>query len=73
MPLDKELSMEVRGRDLVSGLPRIVVVDSSGIRDALQESLQKIINGIRQALEVTPPELASDVLQRGITLTGLQG
>jgi rod shape-determining protein MreB len=70
MPLDKELSMEVRGRDLVSGLPRIVVVDSSGIRDALQESLQKIINGIRQALEVTPPELASDVLQRGITLTG---
>lgn len=70
MPLDKELSMEVRGRDLVSGLPRIVQVDSSGIRDALQESLQKIINGIRQALEVTPPELASDVLQRGITLTG---
>jgi len=70
MPLDEELSMEVRGRDLVSGLPRIVVVDSSGIRDALQESLQKIINGIRQALEVTPPELASDVLERGITLTG---
>lgn len=70
MPLDRELSMEVRGRDLVSGLPRIVQVDSSGIRDALQESLQKIINGIRQALEVTPPELASDVLQRGITLTG---
>ena len=70
MPLDQELSMEVRGRDLVSGLPRIVVVDSSGIRDALQEALQKIINGIRQALEVTPPELASDVLVRGITLTG---
>jgi rod shape-determining protein MreB len=70
MPLDDELSMAVKGRDLVSGLPRTVVVDSSGIRDAMQESLQKIVNGIRQALEVTPPELASDILDRGITLTG---
>jgi rod shape-determining protein MreB len=70
MPLEEELSMAVKGRDLVSGLPRTVVVDSAGIRDAMQESLQKIVNGIRQALEVTPPELASDILDRGITLTG---
>jgi rod shape-determining protein MreB len=70
MPLEDELSMGVKGRDLVSGLPRTVVVDSAGIRDAMQESLQKIVNGIRQALEVTPPELASDILDRGITLTG---
>jgi rod shape-determining protein MreB len=70
MPLEEELSMGVKGRDLVSGLPRTVVVDSAGIRDAMLESLQKIVNGIRQALEVTPPELASDILDRGITLTG---
>jgi len=70
MPLEEELSMGVKGRDLVSGLPRTVVVDSAGVRDAMQESLQKIINGVRQALEVTPPELASDILDRGIMLTG---
>lgn len=70
MPLDEELTMAVKGRDLVSGLPRTVIVDSSGVRDALQEALQKIVNAMRQALEITPPELASDILDRGITLTG---
>ena len=70
LPLEEELSMPVRGRDLVSGLPRTVIVDSSGVRDALQESFQKIVNGVRRALEVTPPELASDILEHGIMLTG---
>jgi rod shape-determining protein MreB len=70
LPLDNELSMAVKGRDLVSGLPRTVIVDSSGVRDALQESLQKIVNAVRRALEVTPPELASDILDHGIMLTG---
>jgi len=70
LPLEEELSMPVRGRDLVSGLPRTVIVDSSGVRDALQESFQKIVNGVRRALEVTPPELASDILEYGIMLTG---
>jgi rod shape-determining protein MreB len=70
LPLDNELTMAVKGRDLVSGLPRTVIVDSSGVRDALQESLQKIVNAVRRALEVTPPELASDILDHGIMLTG---
>jgi rod shape-determining protein MreB len=70
MPLDEELSMAVKGRDLVSGLPRTVLVDSAGIRDALSESVQRIVNAVRRALEVTPPELASDILEYGIVLTG---
>ncbi len=70
MPLEEELSMPVKGRDLVSGLPRTVVVDSAGIRDALSESVQRIVNAVRRALEVTPPELASDILEHGIVLTG---
>ncbi len=70
MPLTEELTMAVKGRDLVSGLPRTVLVDSAGIRDALGESIQRIINAVRRALEVTPPELASDILDYGIVLTG---
>ena len=70
MPMEEELSMPVKGRDLVSGLPRTVVVDSAGIRDALSESIQRIVNAVRRALEVTPPELASDILEYGIVLTG---
>jgi rod shape-determining protein MreB and related proteins len=70
LPLDEEVSMPVKGRDLVSGLPRTVTVDSSGIRDAMAESIQRIVNAVRQALEVTPPELASDILDYGIVLTG---
>ena len=70
MQLDEELTMAVKGRDLVSGLPRTVMVDSAGIRDALGESIQRIVNAVRRALEVTPTELASDVLEHGIVLTG---
>jgi len=70
MPMEQELSMPVKGRDLVSGLPRTVIVDSAGIRDALTESVQRIVNAVRRALEVTPPELASDILDYGIVLTG---
>ena len=70
LPLEEEITMPVKGRDLVSGLPRTVIVDSAGVRDALQESIQRIINAVRRALEVTPPELASDILDHGIVLTG---
>lgn len=69
-PLGEEMTLPVNGRDLVSGLPRTVVVSSSGIRDAMQESIQKIVNAVRHALELTPPELASDILEHGIMLTG---
>jgi rod shape-determining protein MreB len=68
--LDKEISMEVKGRDLVAGVPKNLTVSSVQIREALSETLDIVIEAVRQALEQTPPELASDILQRGIVLTG---
>jgi rod shape-determining protein MreB len=68
--LEQELVMEVKGRDLVSGLPRTVRVRSEEIREAVQEPISRIVNAVRRALEVTPPELASDLVDRGILLTG---
>lgn len=62
--------MEVRGRDVVAGLPRIVEVTSDEIREALAEPVRQITEKICSVLEETPPELASDLMQRGITLTG---
>ncbi|HEX6105031.1 MAG TPA: rod shape-determining protein [Gemmatimonadales bacterium] len=70
VPLMPELEMDVKGRDLVSGLPKTVRIDSAGVRDAMQEPLSRITNAVRRALETTPPELASDILERGIILTG---
>ena len=70
VPLIPEEELDVKGRDLVSGLPKIVRIDSSGVRDAIQEPLSRIVNAMRRALEMTPPELASDVLEHGIVLTG---
>ena len=70
VPLMPEEEMDVKGRDLVSGLPKVVRVDSSGIRDAIQEPLSRIVNAVRRALEMTPPELSSDILENGIVLTG---
>ncbi|MGH7497351.1 MAG: rod shape-determining protein [Gemmatimonadales bacterium] len=70
VPLVPEEEMDVKGRDLVSGLPKVVRVDSSGIRDAIQEPLSRIVNAVRRALEMTPPELSSDILESGIVLTG---
>jgi rod shape-determining protein MreB len=70
VPLLPETEMDVKGRDLVSGLPKTVRIDSAGVRDAIQEPLSRITNAVRRALETTPPELASDILERGIILTG---
>ena len=70
IPLEPEIEMDVKGRDLVSGLPKTVRVDSSGVRDAMQEPISRIANAVRRALEMTPPELASDILEFGIVLTG---
>jgi rod shape-determining protein MreB and related proteins len=70
MPFEREVELEVKGRDLISGLPRTVTVESSGIRDAIAESIHRIVNAVRRALELTPPELARDVLENGIMLTG---
>jgi rod shape-determining protein MreB len=69
-PLEKELEMEVAGRDLMIGLPRRTVVTSTEIREALLEPIMSIIQAIRTTLENTPPELAADLVHQGITLAG---
>jgi rod shape-determining protein MreB len=70
VPLQNELAMEVRGRDQISGLPKTVVVTSSEVMQALQDSLATIVGAVRSVLERTPPEMAADVVDRGIVLTG---
>jgi len=62
--------MEVRGRDLIAGLPKTIRVTSEEIREALQEPVNAIVERVRSVLEETPPELAADIIERSITLTG---
>lgn len=69
-PLEQEEKMEIRGRDLLSGLPKTIEVNSVHVREALSEPVSSIIETIKQTLEATPPELAADVMEYGITLTG---
>jgi rod shape-determining protein MreB and related proteins len=69
-PLAREPEAEVRGRDLVSGLPRSVPVSSAEVRQALEEPLHDIIDAVRTTLDRTPPELAGDIMDRGLVLTG---
>jgi cell division ATPase FtsA len=69
-PVGDEREMDVKGRDLVSGIPKTVRVHSTDIREAIQEPIQQIIDAVRRALEITPPELASDIVDRGIVMTG---
>lgn len=69
-PLDKEETEEVRGRDLVTGLPKTIVVTSDEIYRALSEPVSSIMEAIRNTLERTPPELASDIMDRGIMMAG---
>jgi rod shape-determining protein MreB len=69
-PMEEELSMEVRGRDLVTGLPRSAVLTSSEIREAIADPLNEIVEAVKVTLENTPPELASDIMERGIVLAG---
>src|SRR3972149_1621230 len=70
LPLEEELTSEVRGRDQISGLPKTLTVTSEDICQALHDSLQAILGTVRSVLERTPPELASDIIDRGIVLTG---
>jgi rod shape-determining protein MreB len=67
---DKSLSMEVKGRDLISGIPKAINITEEEIREALQESIGLILDTIKVTLENTPPELASDIIDRGIVLAG---
>ncbi len=68
--MKKEKTLEVRGRDLVSGLPKTFTLTSTEIREALRDTVKTIVDGIRSTLEKTPPELSSDIMDRGIALAG---
>ncbi len=68
--LDEDLKLEVKGRNLINGLPKNAEISSEDVREALSESLEKIIEAVKETLERTPPELAADIIDRGITLTG---
>jgi rod shape-determining protein MreB len=70
LPLEEETTYQVRGRDQISGLPRTITVSSTDVTNAIQDAVQSIIGAVRSVLERTPPELASDVVDRGIVLSG---
>src|SRR5579864_6555402 len=69
-PLDQPITLEIKGRNLIEGVPKSISIDDSEIREALGESIAVILNAIRVALERTPPELSADISDRGIVLTG---
>ena len=70
MPLEEELTMEVRGRDVVAGLPRIVTLSSTEVSEAITEPLGTIVSAVKGVMEKTPPELAADIIDRGVVMTG---
>ena len=70
LPLERELSMEVRGRDLIAGLPRTIPITSSEVMEAIEQPLQSLVSAVRLVLEETPPELSSDIIDKGMILTG---
>ena len=70
LPLMADMSMQIRGRDLSTGLPRTVQIYSSQIQQAMAESIMEIVESVKQTLEKTPPELASDIMEKGIVLAG---
>ncbi len=69
-PLEKEIEMEVKGRDLMAGVPRTMKISSVEIREALSETVSQIVDAVKRALEQTPPELSADILDKGIVMTG---
>jgi rod shape-determining protein MreB len=69
-PIEKEEKMEVRGRDLVDGLPKSIVINSEEIRKAMQSVLEEVLDTIKSTLEITPPELSADIIDKGIMLSG---
>ncbi len=69
-PLEEELYAEVRGRDLVTGLPKTIVISTGEIRDAIEEPVAAIVDAVKVTLDKTPPELAADIMEKGIVITG---
>jgi rod shape-determining protein MreB len=70
MPLEEEIEIEVKGRDLLSGIPKMINVSSEDIREAISESVKEIVSAVLLLLERTPPELSADIFDRGIMLSG---
>ncbi len=70
LPLDREINMEVRGRDLIAGLPRTIPFTSSEAMEAIEQPLQQVVAAVRQVLEQTPPELSSDIIDKGMVMSG---
>lgn len=69
-PMDEELTMDVRGRDLVAGLPKMITITSEEVREALSEPIVQIVEAVRITLERTPPELSADLIEKGLILAG---
>ena len=69
-PLQQEREMDIKGRDLLEGIPKTITIKTEEIRDAISEIVSSIVDALRTALERTPPELSSDIADRGIVLTG---
>lgn len=70
LPLEKEETMEIKGRDLIMGLPKTMVISSEEVREAIKDSLNEILQCVKSVLEKTPPELASDIVDKGMVMTG---
>lgn len=70
METEDEREIEVKGRDLVSGIPKMVPIHSQEVRECMMEQIGSIVEAVRAALEITPPELASDIVDHGIVMTG---
>jgi len=70
LPLERDLSMEVRGRDLIAGLPRTIPITSSEVMEAIEAPLQQLVAAVRHVLEQTPPELSSDIIDKGMVMSG---
>ncbi len=70
LPLERELMVEVRGRDLIAGLPRTIPLTSSEVMEAIELPLQQVVSAVRQVLEETPPELSSDIIDKGMVMSG---
>jgi rod shape-determining protein MreB len=70
VPLTRDRLAEVRGRDLVTGLPRLATISTTEIREALEEPVASIVDAVKVTLDRTPPELAADIMEHGITLAG---
>ena len=69
-PLEQEMYAEIRGRDLVSGLPKTIVTSTNEVREAIEEPVAAIVDAVKMTLDRTPPELAADIMEQGITLAG---